>query len=147
MQIGGLGELVRFIRPPVTGRSASSRLRFRFVPCVRCVPCERARRSCAGACGTLFLSLGLPGARIHVLCVSAPFGVNVLCAGMWVLRAFDRYSSPWADMLLHFAWVLRTWLQELLVFAWVLRGTTLKPMQIAASPCEPIPLLVLASPC
>ena len=33
--IGGLGELVRFIRPPVTGRSASFRLRLRFVRAVR----------------------------------------------------------------------------------------------------------------
>ena len=33
--IGGLGELVRLVRPPVTGRSASFRLRFRFVRAVR----------------------------------------------------------------------------------------------------------------
>ena len=34
--IGGLGELVRLVRPPVTGRSALFRLRFRFVrACVR----------------------------------------------------------------------------------------------------------------
>ena len=33
--IGGLGELERFILPPVTGRSASFRLRFRFVRVVR----------------------------------------------------------------------------------------------------------------
>ena len=35
--IGGLGELERFILPPVTGRSASFRLRFRFVRVVRAV--------------------------------------------------------------------------------------------------------------
>ena len=58
--IGGLGELVRLVRSPVTGRSISYRLRF------RCVPCVRARRSCAGACRPLSLSLGLPGARIDV---------------------------------------------------------------------------------
>ena len=82
----------------MTGRSASFRLRFRFVPCV---PCERARRSCAGACGTLSLSLGLPGARIVVLSVCARFGVNILCTGMWVLRAFDRYCgarAPFVDV-------------------------------------------------
>ena len=35
--IGGLEELERFILPPVTGRSASFRLRFRFVRAVRAV--------------------------------------------------------------------------------------------------------------
>ena len=46
--IGGLGELVRFIRPPVTGRSASFRLRFRFVRAVRAGEaklCVRVRRA------------------------------------------------------------------------------------------------------
>ena len=46
--IGGLGELVRFIRPPVTGRSASFRLRFRFVRAVRAVRGE------AKLCGHMF---------------------------------------------------------------------------------------------
>ena len=32
-----LGELVRLVRPPATGRSASFRLRFRFVRAVRAV--------------------------------------------------------------------------------------------------------------
>ncbi len=26
---------------------------------------------------------------------SGALGVNILCAGMWVLTAFDRYSSRW----------------------------------------------------
>ena len=43
MKIGGLGELVRFIRPPVTGRSASFRLRFRFVRAVRAVRAGEAK--------------------------------------------------------------------------------------------------------
>jgi hypothetical protein len=34
------------------------------------VLCVRARRSCAGACRPLCLSLGLPGARINVSCPS-----------------------------------------------------------------------------
>ena len=46
--IGDLEELVRFIRPPVTGRSASFRLRFRFVRAVRAVRASEARRSCEG---------------------------------------------------------------------------------------------------
>ncbi len=41
--IGGLGELVRFILPPVTGRSASFRLRFRFVRAVRAVRAGEAK--------------------------------------------------------------------------------------------------------
>ena len=50
---------------PLTGRSASSRLRFRFGSCVRAG--GRARRSCAGACGTLSSTLGLLGARMEVV--------------------------------------------------------------------------------
>ena len=42
----------------------------------------------------LFLPLGLPGARIDV-CPSvracAVFGVNILCAGAWVLIEFERF--------------------------------------------------------
>ena len=41
--IGGLGELVRLVRPPVTGRSASFRLRFRFVRAVRAVRAGEAK--------------------------------------------------------------------------------------------------------
>ena len=41
--IGGLGELVRLVRPPVTGRSASFRLRFRFVRVVRAVRAGEAK--------------------------------------------------------------------------------------------------------
>ena len=43
MYIGGLGELVRLVRPPVTGRSASFRLRFRFVRAVRAVRAGEAK--------------------------------------------------------------------------------------------------------
>ena len=41
--IGGLGELVRLVRAPVTGRSASFRLRFRFVRAVRAVHAGEAK--------------------------------------------------------------------------------------------------------
>ena len=46
----------------------------------------------------LFLSLGLPGARIDVLCVR--FGVNILCAGVWVLTEFASFCgvrAPFVD--------------------------------------------------
>ena len=45
-----------------------------------------------GACRTSSLSLGLPGARIHVcVCVcSGPLGDQLLCAGAWVLSVFAR---------------------------------------------------------
>ena len=56
-----------------------------------CVPCVRARRSCVGACRTLSLTLGLPGARIHVC--SGPGGDHFLCAGVWVLSVFARKLS------------------------------------------------------
>ena len=50
IHIGGLGELVRLVRPPVTGRSASFRLRFRFVRAVRAVRAGEAKlRGCACA--------------------------------------------------------------------------------------------------
>ena len=49
--------------------------------------------------GPLFLPLGLPGARIDVLSVSAVFGVNILCAGAWVLIEFERFL--WAGGLFY----------------------------------------------
>ena len=48
--IGGLGELERFILPPVTGRSASFRLRFRFVRAVRAGEAKLRGRACADRC-------------------------------------------------------------------------------------------------
>ena len=40
----------------------------------------------------LFLPLGLSGARIDVCaCASAVFGVNILCAGAWVLIEFASF--------------------------------------------------------
>ena len=48
----------------------------------------------------LFLPLGLPGARIDVCpCPSAVFGVNILCAGAWVLIEFERFL--WAGGLFY----------------------------------------------
>ena len=65
---------------PVTGRSTSSRLRFRFV-----------RASEAKLCGRMWnviLIAGPPVARIHVLCVSGALGANFLFTGAWVLSDF-----------------------------------------------------------
>ena len=84
---------------PVTGRSASFRLRFRFVPCMR------ARRSCAGACRPLSLSLRLPGARIDVV-VSGPLFAHLLGTGAWVLIVFGTSVNLLPLFLLLCAWVL-----------------------------------------
>ena len=54
--IGGLGELERFILPPVTGRSASFRLRFRFVRAVRAGEAKQR-----GRIQTVVLIAGPPG--------------------------------------------------------------------------------------
>ena len=59
MCIGGLGELVRPVRPPVTGRSASFRLRFRFVRVVRAVRAGEAKLR--GRIQTVILIAGPPG--------------------------------------------------------------------------------------
>jgi hypothetical protein len=88
IHIKRLGQLVRFIQPPVTGTLAPSRLHL-----VSRVPCVRAGRSCAGARETLFLWLGIPGSGINVLCVRCnAFGANILCAGMRVLVELERFS-------------------------------------------------------
>ena len=58
-KIGGLGELERFILPPVTGRSASFRLRFRFVRVVRAVRAGEAKLR--GRMTSDVLIAGLPG--------------------------------------------------------------------------------------
>ena len=57
--IGGLGELERFILPPVTGRSASFRLRFRFVRVVRAVRAGEAKLR--GRMTIVVLNAGPPG--------------------------------------------------------------------------------------
>ena len=54
--IGGLGELVQFIRPPVTGRLASFRLRFRFVRAVRA-----SEAKLCGRMWNVILNAGPPG--------------------------------------------------------------------------------------
>ena len=84
------GELVRFIRPPVTGRSASFRLRFRFVRAVRA-----GEAKLCGRMWDVVLVAGPAGCWDPRVFRSAALGVNLLCAGMWVLTAFDRYSSRW----------------------------------------------------
>ena len=57
-----------------------------------------------GACGTLSLSLGLPGARIHVC--SGPLGGDILCTGVWVLSRFGLYAKLFALVYMPCAWVL-----------------------------------------
>ena len=57
--IGGLGELVRLVRPPLTGRSASFRLRFRFVRAVRAVRAGEAKLR--GRACIVVLIAGPPG--------------------------------------------------------------------------------------
>ena len=72
--------------PPVTGRSASFRLRFRFVRAVRAVRGE------AKPCGRMWdvvLIAGPPGCWDRR--VSGAFGVNILCAGTWVLTEFTSF--------------------------------------------------------
>ena len=48
-----------------------------------------ARRSCAGACGTVVLIAGPPGCWDRR--ASGAFGVNILCAGAWVLIEFEMF--------------------------------------------------------
>ncbi len=64
--IGGLGELERFILPPVTGRSASFRLRFRFVRVVRAVRAGEAKLR--GRIQTVVLIAGPPGCEFRRVC-------------------------------------------------------------------------------
>ena len=59
MWIGGSGELERFILPPVTGISASFRLRFRFVRVVRAVRAGEAKL--CGRVASDVLIAGPPG--------------------------------------------------------------------------------------
>ena len=77
--IGGLGELERFILPPVTGRSASFRLRFRFVRAVRAVRAGEAKlrgRMCdavpiAGPSGCEFGGACCPRRFLLIFCAQA----------------------------------------------------------------------------
>ena len=66
MAIGGLGELERFILPPVTGRSASFRLRFRFVRVVRAMRAGEAKLR--GRMTTDVLIAGPPGCQDGGVC-------------------------------------------------------------------------------
>ena len=81
--IGGLGELVRLVRPPVTGRSASFRLRFCFVCAVRAVRAVEAKLrgcACADRCPYRWASWELGST------LSAALGVDLLCAATWALK-------------------------------------------------------------
>ena len=82
VQIGGLGELVRLVRPPVTGRSASFRLRFRFVRAVRAVRAGETKlhgRACADRCPYRWASWVLGSTS------SAALGGDIYSAGTWAL--------------------------------------------------------------
>ena len=88
-----MGELVRLVRPPVTGRSASFRLRFRFVRAVRAGEaklCVRVRRA------SLTLGLGVAA--------SARLGAvwrAIFAAICLLLNTFD--SFVWARGLFYIA--------------------------------------------
>ena len=77
--IGGLGELVRLVRPPVTGRSASFRLRFRFVRAVRAGEAKLRGRACADRCPYRWASWVLGSTS------SAALGGDIYSAGTWAL--------------------------------------------------------------
>ena len=70
--------------PPVTGRSASFRLRFRFVRVVRVVRAGEAKLR--GRMQTVVLIAGPPGCEYP--CVCARLSASLLCTGAWVLRGF-----------------------------------------------------------
>ena len=63
---------------------------------MRAVRAVRGEAKLSGACGTLFLSLGLLGGVLGSTCVrvrSGGFGVNILCAGTWVLIEFASFLA------------------------------------------------------
>ena len=68
--IGGLGELVQLV-PPIMGRSASFRLRFRFVLVVRAVRLGEAKLR--GRMTIIVLIAGPPGSESPGVC-ARPFG-------------------------------------------------------------------------
>ena len=127
--IGGLGELVRLVRPPRNREIGFVSSSFSFRACRACRACGRGEAAWACMCRSLSLSLGLLGARIHVC---AALGVDLLCAGAWALtvfigvlcfrgfrrRSFVRrhmgfntnccFSLSFEDMLMQIAWVLRS---------------------------------------
>ena len=103
IHIGGLGELVRLVRPPVTGRSASFRLRFRFVRAVRVGRAGEARRGEAAwpsVCRPLsyrwaFLELGstrLPSSRRRYF-QRRRIGFNEMCTCFGALCWFVDANS------------------------------------------------------
>ena len=73
--LGGSGELERFILPPVTGRSASFRLRFRFVRVVRAVRAGEAKLR--GRMTRDVPNAGLPGCWDRRAC-ALPFALFLL---------------------------------------------------------------------
>ena len=122
---------VRLIRCPVTGRLALSRLRF-----ISCMPCARAKGSCAGTCETSSSSLCLPSARIHGRPCIATLSATIFCAQVrgfwWKLHHFLSLERICSCILNGFEMIF---LKDLLVFAWVLRGAALSPDGIAWKSC------------
>ena len=121
---------------PVTGRSASFRLRFRFVRVVRAVRAGEAKLR--GRIQTVILIAGPPGCEypgvarpfrvlLRLVLMHRRMGFNTfLCfpcsfacflrAGAWVLRFVIAKT-------LYFTWVLRFVIAKTLYFTWVLSGT------------------------
>ena len=93
IHIGGLGELVRPVRPPVTGRFGFVSSSFSFRACRACRACGRVEAklhgcACVDRCPYrwAFLELGSMRSRIR--------GGDILYAGVWTLTIF-------ASLLLH----------------------------------------------
>ena len=93
--IGGLGKLERFILPPVTGRSVSFRLRFRFVRVVRAVRAGEAKLR--GRMQTVLLIAGPPGCEYPGAC--GRLFAYLLCTGAWVRMVFLCFLWPRACFL------------------------------------------------
>ena len=94
--VGGKGELVRFVRPPVTGRSISI---FDFDSFVRAGEAKLREREG-----------GLLNARpwsCNFSSGSRALFASLLLLYAWVLSTFDQFCESRGLILLLFAWVLR----------------------------------------
>ena len=124
---------------PVTGRSASFRLRFRFVRVVRA-----GEAKLRGRMQTVILIAGPPGCEypgVPVVCLPASFRLVFVhrCMGfntfLCFAYSFDRFLLAGAWVLrfviaktLYFTWVLRFVIAKTLYFTWVLRFVIAKTL-------------------
>ena len=122
MYIGGLGELVRLVRPPATGISASFRLRFRFVRVLRAVRAGEAKLR--GRMQTVILIAGPPGCEYPGV-LSSGFCSSFVHRRV-VLTAFGTCPNVFPHLLLLCAWVLTSDQHNVLENAWVLKAATYK---------------------